>query len=482
MNGQQFDWFNSHTSAFSSRTKAMMPSKSTAGASASSRQTKALSRRQLKMWAISLIAIVGYTGGYLVARPAFTAASSEVQPTEGQTKRIGIRDRPLPVEVIELIPVNSYTIQREYTGEVKAARASNLGFELSGKLIALRVQTGDTVAAGQVIAQLDTQNLEAQRGLLLAQRDQAIAVLQELQNGPRQEAIAAARSNVNDFENQLVLQRTKQLRREYLYEEGVIAQESLDEAVLGAEALSDRLAAARSQLQELQTGTRPEQVAAQQAVISQIDAQIADLEITIAKGTIRAPYNGRIGDRLVDEGTVLNPGQAVVRLVEGASPEVEIGIPEDGAMSLIPGSSATVEIGGQTYRARIMALKPEIDTATRTRPLVLQLEATALQTVAPQQIARLRLEQGVATEGYWVPVTALVKGDSGLWATYAVVGAKNSKESSNVGIVERRDVEVLYTENERVLVRGTLEAGDRIIESGVQRIVPGQSVLVQSDS
>ncbi|MBD2066202.1 efflux transporter periplasmic adaptor subunit, partial [Leptolyngbya sp. FACHB-671] len=41
--------------------------------------------------------------------------------------------------------------------------------------------------------------------------------------------------------------------------------------------------------------------------------------------------------------------------------------------------------------------------------------------------------------------------------------------------LERRDVEVLHTETDRVLVRGLLQAGDRVVTEGIQRLVPGQS-------
>lgn len=422
-------------------------------------------------WRWIVLAIACLTAGGSLALPLRTIAKSEAHPPDAP----GHHPPSLPVSVMALTPVNGYTVRREYTGEVKAARTSELGFERSGKLVALEVQAGERVTTGQVIARLDSQNLAAQRELLLAQKAQAAAVLQELQKGPRQEAIATAQFQVAALEDQLALQQTKQGRRETLYQAGAIAREDLDEVAFEAKALGDRLAAARSQLQELQTGTRPEQVVAQQAVIAQLNAQLADLDITIEKSQLRVPYSGIIGDRLLDEGTVVGVGQAVVRLVEGARPEVEIGIPERIAADLVLGSLESVEIGGQTYPAELKALKPEIDAATRTRPLVLQLDASALKQVAPQQIARLKLEQTVATRGYWLPITALVKGDRGLWSAYAVVEAR---DGSSRNIVERRDLEVLYTEGERALVRGTVEAGDRIIQSGVQRIVPGQRVLI----
>lgn len=388
----------------------------------------------------------------------------------GDSSRV---DRILPVKTIQIKAVNSYAVARTYTGQVTSARASELGFERAGKIVWLNVTRGDEVATGTPLAKLDTQNLEAQRQQLLAEKDQAVAVLQELQNGPRSEVISAARAAVGDLQYQLELEKLKRFRREHLYKQGAISKEQLDEVAFNQNALSDRLAAARSKLDELAAGTRLEQIAAQQAEVKQLAASITDIEITIAKSTITAPFSGTIARRL-DEGTVVSAGQPALRLVERANPEVEIGVPVDEAARLEPGSQQRVQIGQKIYRATLASSIPEVNPATRTRTVILKLDSPALRSVAPQQIARLVVMQTVATTGYWLPTTALVRGERGLWSCYALVGTEKNKDKPDS--VERRDVEVLYTEGDRVLVRGTLQSNDPVIASGTQRIVPGQLV------
>ena len=70
-------------------------------------------------------------------------------------------------------------------------------------------------------------------------------------------------------------------------------------------------------------------------------------------------------------------------------------------------------------------------------------------------------------------MTALVKGDRGLWSCYAVI---ENKDNPNSYQVERRLIEVLETNGKRVLVRGTIKEGDAIVIEGTQRLVPGQLV------
>ncbi|MEM9927541.1 MAG: efflux RND transporter periplasmic adaptor subunit, partial [Cyanobacteria bacterium P01_D01_bin.50] len=276
---------------------------------------------------------------------------------------------------------------------------------------------------------------------------------------------------VRDLEKQLKLERIKRDRRKYLYEQGAISREQFDEVAFNSQALAERLNNARSSLEELQNGTRYEQKAAQQAVVDQLSAEITNLDITIAKSTLKAPFSGTIGQRSVDEGTVVNTGTSIIRLVEDIRAEVKIGVPIDVARKLVPGTQKELEIGGKNYSARVKSILPEVDEATRTKTVILQLPSSA--RVSPREIARFKITQNVAIEGYWLPITALVKGDRGLWSSYAVI---ENKDNPNSYQVERRLVEVLETNGKRVLVRGTIQAGDTIVIDGTQRLVPGQLV------
>ncbi|MGB6295965.1 MAG: efflux RND transporter periplasmic adaptor subunit [Rivularia sp. (in: cyanobacteria)] len=379
-----------------------------------------------------------------------------------------IQAQPLRVETTKIQLVQNYQTAQSYTGEVVAKRTSEVGFERSGKLIEVLVDEGDRVSKGAVLAKLDTANLQAQRRSLVAQKAQAEARLVELKNGARSEQITAARARVRDIEKQLKLERLKSDRRKYLYEEGAISREQFDEVAFNSQALSERLNNARSGLEELLNGTRYEQKAAQKAAVDQLSAEITNLDITIAKSTLKAPFSGTIGLRTADEGTVVEAGKSVVRLVEDSQPEVKIGVPINVARELISGSQKELEIGGKNYSARVKSILPEVDTATRTRTVILQLESNA--KVSPKEIARFKIAQTVATEGYWLPITALVKGDRGLWACYAVIDENGNSK------VERRLIEVLETNGKKVLVRGTIQAGDTIVIDGTQRLVPGQLV------
>ncbi len=383
----------------------------------------------------------------------------------------------LAVRAIRLQPVSDYTLSTSYAGEIVARRTSSLGFEQPGTIISIDVEEGDRVQAGQVIARQDTRSLLAQRQQVQAQIAQAVAQLEERQVGPRPEDIAAARAQVADLEQQLLLAQRQRERREFLYKAGAISQEALDEKDFGSSALASRRDQAQSQLDELLAGTRPEQIAAQAAQVKQLEASLAAIDIQLAKSVLKAPFNGQIAARLVDEGVVASAGQSVLRLVEDGLLEARVGVPVSVAQRLKPGQRQLIQAGSRTVPGEIAALLPEVDGASRTVTVVVQMTPEA--DLAIGQTARLGIQQTQTASGYWLPATALVAGERGLWSAYVLKAVDDVADRDNRYEVVRRDVEVLHTEGDRVLVRGMVRRGERVIASGVHRVVPGQQVTIQ---
>lgn len=381
--------------------------------------------------------------------------------------------RALPVETLTVEALSSYQASRAYTGLIEARRRSNLGFERAGKLIALAVDEGVRVTQDTPLATLDTQELRARRRELLAHREQAAARLVEMRAGPRQETIAAARAQVHEQQEELALAQRHRTRRQGLLAKGVIAPEEFDQAEAGVKTWQARLDAAQRRLDELLAGTRREQVQAQKALVAQLDARLAALDIDLEKSVLKAPFAGTIAARMVDEGTVITAGQPILRLLEDTQLEARVGVPPHVAATLALGSHQRVRVGQTTHTARVTALLPELDSTTRTVTVVMAISEAAA-TVVPGQVARLQLEETVPTAGFWLPTTALTKGDRGLWSCFTLV--PESGEAQAFFRPERRTVEILYTDNDRVFVRGLLQPGEHVVKTGIHRLVAGQRV------
>ncbi|MEL6603305.1 MAG: efflux RND transporter periplasmic adaptor subunit [Cyanobacteria bacterium J06614_10] len=436
-------------------------------------------RRWVKYSLIGAVGLAVATGGAMSYRVVVDS------PAENVPDR-----RAVPVDTTEIVRVSSYEVPRIYTGEIAALRNSELGFERGGELVQVMVDEGQRVLTGDTVARLDVRNLQTQRLQVEAQKAQAVAQLTELQNGARAEDLAEAEAAVRDLEKQLTLQETQERRREYLYERGAIAREQLDEFAFGSDSLQAKLDQARSRLEELRNGTRFEQLDAQQAVVNQLDAQLQDIDVNISKSKIVAPFDGIVAERRADEGTVVGTGQPVVELVEAAAPEARIGIPADVVNQIQMGSRQSVTVDNQRYPAEVTAILPQVDSSTRTQRVVLALDDTAIGAIEPGQTARLTINETVQAEGFWLPRGALTQGIRGLWTCYVVVPADAQEDAF---VVEQRSVEIIRQEtfgdsssgdvseaNTRVFVRGTLQPGEKIVTSGIHRLVPGQSVTALS--
>ena len=75
---------------------------------------------------------------------------------------------------------------------------------------------------------------------------------------------------------------------------------------------------------------------------------------------------------------------------------------------------------------------------------------------------------------------ALTQGLRGLWTCYVLTKPKADDDNANAPkdafVLEQRSVEILHQESDRVLVRGTIREGEKIVSSGIHRLVPGQMV------
>ncbi len=413
--------------------------------------------------AIAALVLVG-AWRWSAERPIVAAERTSADSPAGST------EPALPVVSRVVEEAETYLWARQFTGRVQARRASSLGFEIGGRIVDVLVEEGDRVEQGATMARLDPITLQQRRRQIAARRQQAIAVLEELESGPRAERIAMARAAVEERRAELKLSQLQTRRRERMVAEEVVSQEELDTATTQTEALEARLARAQQELEELETGTRPEQIAAQKATVQLLEAELASLDIELDKTELRAPYDAVITVRHLDEGTVVEIGQSVVRLLEDQVLEARVGVSQEAAAALEAGQEYALLAEGKPVPARVRAVLPEVDAVTRTRLVILDVPLSSTPSVVAGQTIRLTVREQRATSGIFVPTTALTKGERGLWSCFCL-----EPEGSDFQVV-RHEVEILHHEAEQVLVRGSLKAGDRVITAGVDRVVPGQRV------
>ena len=384
----------------------------------------------------------------------------------GDTAARATEARPLPVDVGTLEVQSTIFVARTFTGTVTAARDVDLPFEGTGRIAAIHVREGDSVEAGDVLAELDVELLNAERAQVAARRKALEARLAELEEGPRQETIDAASAEVSAIAEELALAKTRRSRRTDLVEKGTISAEQLDVAAAEVQTIEARLAAANARLTELENGTREQTITAQRGALEELDATLAAIDVRIDKTKIIAPFDGEIAERLLDEGGVVSSmmPQAAFRLVETGDLEALVGLPPDVADEVTrPDARCRVTAHGEEIPIEAIRRTPTVDPTTRAVTVIFELKGKGAR---PGDVATLHLRLERAETGAWVPLAALSESTRGLWSVYRVAEDE----------VSRMDVEILHVEGDRAFVRGTFEGGERFVISGAHRLVPGQAV------
>lgn len=327
---------------------------------------------------------------------------------------------PLTVETERLAIQDGYSIPQDFVGQIEPRRAATIGFESGGTIAEIAVDEGWQVSEGDLLARLDTRVLDAQLRQQRAARDALVAQreLAEL-TADRQEALA---------------------------DRNFSSQQRADETRLRVVELDARLA--------------------------EVDAAIVGVEVQIDKAVIRAPFDGVIGQRLADDGARVAPSEPVLEVLERSEPRLRIGLAPETAATLDRDSAYTVTIDEIEYQAWLESRRGDIDSRTRTLPVLFELRGTEASALPYGLVTRLSVEREVTGRGAWVPLSALTEGTRGLWNLMRI-----DREGTDGAVVVREAVEILYADEDRAYVRGGLTDGMEIVTDGVHRIASGQRVL-----
>lgn len=311
------------------------------------------------------------------------------------------------------------SVQAEYSGEVRARHEAVLGFRVGGKLVERRVDLGDRVAAGQILARLDAGDLsQSQRG---AEAQQAAA------------------------EAELRFARAELERYRGLHAQKFVSQAALEAKETALKASEEKLRAAGAQ-----------------GSIARNQTTYADLASDRA---------GVVSAVLAEAGQVVVAGQPVLRVAQSGEREVLIALPENRVGEIAPGNSAQISLWAEperTYQGRVREIAPQADPVTRTYAARVAL-TNADARVRLGQTARVLFSAGKsAGQTTLLPAGAVFqKGDQpAVW----LIGADDR--------VKLRPVTVAAWREDGAAVSAGLNEGERIVAAGAYKLMEGEAVRV----
>jgi len=204
-------------------------------------------------------------------------------------------------------------------GRIEAVEV-DVATKTAGRLKDILVREGDLVSAGQVVATMDTEVLEAQKRQAEAQLNQAASAVETARSqlSQRESEKAAAQAVVEQREAELGVARKRATRSSTLSYEGASSQQEADDDNARVQSAGAAVSAARAQLAaaEAAIATARSGIAGAQSAVEAARATVERIQADIKDSALKSPREGRVQYRVAQPGEVLGAGGRVLNLVD----------------------------------------------------------------------------------------------------------------------------------------------------------------------
>jgi multidrug efflux pump subunit AcrA (membrane-fusion protein) len=347
------------------------------------------------------------------------------------------QEKPAVVEQLKpvrVLAVSNRTIEDvlSLTGTVNPEKAVDVVSKLSGRILALHADEGQPVKEGQVLAVIETTELD-----------------HSLQNAE----LAKIAADTSYDNAKLNLDRTQKL-----FKEGLVAQQQLDAAVLQFTAAETAKKQAENEITQIKS-----QLASQGWTTKQVTPDGG----TIRSSRLVSPLTGVVLKKFSEEGTLVNSQSPVFTVAKTDRVKIRISVEEQMLRYIKVGQavSLTVNAWPDEFRGVIANILPQVDPATRGITAEIAV-ANSGGRLLPGMFAKVRLvRQSVNTLA--LPNRAILEDERGNYI-YLLDGDK----------VVRRDVTVGLSNDDYTAISSGLNLGEKVIVAGQHSVEDGTKVEV----
>jgi RND family efflux transporter MFP subunit len=316
-------------------------------------------------------------------------------------------------------------------GRLVALEAGPIAARIGGAVDNMRVDVGDRVEAGSILAVLDRERLELERDRYASLVTQQAARL------------TTARADQKKARN--ALKRLEGIRKS-----GAFSQARYDDAV---------------QEVTMQTGG----VAVARAQIAQAQNQLQRAERDLTDAEIRAPFPGVVSKTHTEVGAYLSVGTPVVTIINDTNLDIEADVPANRLAGLTPDTVVGVRLddGSQTT-AKLRAIVPSENPRTRTRPVRFIPDISRItKALANNQSVTVLIPVGDSRTAVTVSKDAIIE-RAGRMTVFLVQN----------GTAQPTQVMIGESSGDRFIIRSGLKPGDQVVIRGNEQLRPGQRLII----
>ena len=331
----------------------------------------------------------------------------------------------------------------EATGSVRARVTTVLSARTMGSILEVRVQSGDAVKAGQVIAVIDARDIDTSRRQAEAGRRAA------------QDSQPEADSAVEAAQAQLDLAQSSQRRMKSLFDDKSITAQEFDEVQARLKTARAAYEMARAKRHQLD------------ARVGQADEAVAQTKLQASFANVTAPFAGTVIERKAEPGMLASPGSPIVVIEQGGAYRLEASVDETRLAKIRPGMLVRVHLDAfdKEFAARVSEVVPALDPGSHS--FVVKVNLPGVAGLRSGVFGRLLFEFG-ERETLAVPASALVH-EGQIDRLFVAEGNAARGRMVKAGTRSGDMVEIL----------SGLSAGELVIERPPQTLADGARIEVR---
>jgi multidrug efflux pump subunit AcrA (membrane-fusion protein) len=384
----------------------------------------------------------------------------------------------VPATTVETLTLRSHPIAntQSLSGTIRPIDQATLSTRVMGRITQLSLESGDRFAKGDILAQIDVMDM-------VAQTNQAQSAVAQAQStvAQRQADLSRTQALLNQYESQkieaqaaLQMARIDQSRMSKLRAEGAVSQELLDKANTTLAQTKAKVAQADAGIQQAQAAISQSQaaIAQSQAAVTQAKSGVTSASVSESYGTVIAPFDGVVVQKLAYEGEMAAPGTALLKVENPDRLQLEIAVPEENLRVVHIGQSVQVQVGSvnQTFNATIQQIVPAADANSRS--FLIKIPVNNSGKLISGMFGRITLPVGGKQETILIPSKVLIQRGQ-LQGVYGV----NTNDAQSTAVL--RWVKTGQQRDGQVEIVSGLMTGDRIITSNINQLSDGQPIAIR---
>lgn len=231
----------------------------------------------------------------------------------------------------------------------------------------------------------------------------------------------------------------------------------------------------------------PAELEVAEARAKQAEATVASIKATIAKKTIRAPFDGRVAIKQVERGQVVSPGTPIATLQSIDPIFAEFSLPQQALADLKMGQVATMHVDvfpGKTWQGTVSTVNSQVDAATRS----IRVRATFPNKdglLRPGLFANVEVSSSDRHDVLVIPATSVVYAPYGD-TVFVLAPEKDDAQAGQNGedttyVAQPRFVRLGERRGDLVAIASGLEAGETVVSNGAFKLRKGARVVLHNE-